>query len=131
MKSLILSLCLIVAVIVEVQASEMAYLQCAVDGKKDALLLTKATRTWGGYLYREATGYVAADSCYSFKDAPEELKQSIANRSDIVTICVYISSDDGSGDAVIVRKGNKPQVEMLFVDLNDLTPKKGQVLNCF
>ncbi len=112
-------------------AGEMSYLQCEHEQKKDFLLLTKSNNTWGGFINRVGTGYVSADSCYSLKDAPEEVLQVLKDKQNVSTLCVFITGDDGSGDMVIVRTGSKPSVELQYIDINDLNAKDSQKLKCY
>lgn len=122
---------LLMMVSIGAQAQEMQYVQCQVEGKRDGLLMMKSGRTWGAFMEREGSGYVAADSCFAAKDAPEELLQTLSDKKDLAAVCVFVTGDDGSGDAVVIRKGTKPRVEMLFVDVSDVRERPSKVLTCY
>ncbi len=84
-----------------------------------------------GLIERKGDSLLQADSCYSYKQAPAEVKANIKSSEGIVGICVYITSDDGSGDmAVLKRDGKDFKAYLKQVVIDSPNKEMGELVSC-
>ncbi|HAZ14156.1 MAG: hypothetical protein A2X86_02680 [Bdellovibrionales bacterium GWA2_49_15] len=85
-----------------------------------------------GLIQRDGDSLLPADSCFSYKQAPKEVKANIKNSAGIVGICVYITSDDGSGDmAVLKREGKEFRAYLKQVVIDSPNTEMGELISCY
>ena len=75
---------------------------------------------------------LTADSCFSYKQASRVVKDNIKNSEGIVGICVYITSDDGSGEtAVLKREGKEFRAYLKQVVIDAPNTEMGELISCY
>ena len=85
-----------------------------------------------GLIQRAGDSLLPADSCFSYKQAPRVVKDNIKNSEGIVGICVYITSDDGSGDmAVLKREGKEFRAYLKQVVIDAPNTEMGELIACY
>ncbi|MBI2522431.1 MAG: hypothetical protein HYV97_18570 [Bdellovibrio sp.] len=85
-----------------------------------------------GLIQRQGDSLLPADSCFSYKQAPREVKANIKNAQGIVGICVYITSDDGSGDmAILKREGKEFRAYLKQVVIDSPNTEMGELISCY
>jgi len=136
MKTALCSLALGLLTAITSYAATTDYVFCQDSNKKEKLIFVKQTvrktTVYAGLVNNEYSGLVPADDCFSYRSAPKEIKDNIANPKNVVAICYYITSNDGSGELGILRKSDKGvtgELKTLVLDMPNLD--KGQELSCY